>query len=56
MEGMDRSDGDVAALERRWLKPIYTAAPQLVLRHAQTFLLYAHGAKALASHRGALLR
>ena len=35
VEGMDRSDGDVAALERRWLKPIYTAAPQLVLRHAQ---------------------
>ena len=35
VEGMDRSDGDVAALERRWLKPIYTAAPQLVLRYAQ---------------------
>ncbi|CAK0783434.1 hypothetical protein CVIRNUC_006633 [Coccomyxa viridis] len=32
VEGMDSSDGDVAALERRWLKPIYTAAPQLVLR------------------------
>lgn len=35
VEGMDSSDGDVAALERRWLKPIYTAAPQLVLRYAQ---------------------
>ena len=39
VEGIDRSDGDVAALERRWLKPIYTAAPQLVSRHAQTLSL-----------------
>ena len=32
VEGMESKMEDVAALERRWLKPIYTAAPKLVLR------------------------
>ena len=32
VEGMESKNEDVAALERRWLKPIYTAAPKLVLR------------------------
>ena len=30
---MEHGEEDVAALERRWLKPIYTAAPKLVLRY-----------------------
>ena len=34
VEGMETGEEDVAALERRWLKPIYTAAPKLVLRYA----------------------
>ncbi len=34
VEGMESGEEDVAALERRWLKPIYTAAPKLVLRCA----------------------
>lgn len=34
VEGMESGEEDVAALERRWLKPIYTAAPKLVLRYA----------------------
>ena len=35
VEGMEGREEDVAALERRWLKPIYTAAPKLVLRYAK---------------------
>ena len=33
VEGMENGEEDVAALERRWLKPIYTAAPKLMLRY-----------------------
>lgn len=34
VEGMDSRVEDVAAMERRWLKPIYSAAPRLIVRHA----------------------
>ena len=34
VEGMDSDGEDPASLERRWLKPIYSAAPKLILRHA----------------------
>ena len=34
MEGLDTGDEDAQRVERRWLKPIYTAAPTVIYRCA----------------------